>query len=75
MEYFELKEDGVQRFSLDTAEAFHQTNYSMVEASYAMALLIAKSKKPHNIGETMVKPCLLQCAKLVLGDTACNKLK
>ena len=42
---------------------------------YTVALRITKLKKPHNIGETLVKPCLLECAKLVLGDTACKKLK
>ena len=42
---------------------------------YTVALRITKLKKPHNIGETLGKPCLLKCAKLVLGDTAYNKLK
>ena len=75
IEYFKLKEDGVKRCRLDSSGSFHQTNYSIVEASYAVALRIVKSKKPHNIGETLVKPCLLECAKLVLGDTAYNQLK
>ena len=40
-----------------------------------MALRIAKIKKLHNIGETLGEPCLLEFARLVFGDTVCNKLK
>ena len=36
-------------------------------ASYAIALHVAKTKKPHNIGETLLKPCILESVKLVLG--------
>ena len=36
---------------------------------------IAKGKKPHTIGETLVKPCLLKTLKLVLGDASAAKVK
>jgi len=32
-------------------------------------------RKSHNIAETLVKPCLLYCVKMVLDDRACNPLK
>ena len=49
----------------------------IVEASYVVALSIAKAKKPHTIAETLVKPCLLVCAKisLVIDGKAYNKFK
>ncbi|XP_067944924.1 uncharacterized protein [Watersipora subatra] len=31
-------------------------------------------KKPHTIGETLVKPCLLECTKIILRDTAAQKI-
>ena len=36
---------------------------------------IAEEKKPHTIAKTLVKPCFLDCAKIVLDDRAYNKLK
>ena len=47
---------------------------SAIEASYVIALEIAKQKK-HIIGDRLVKPCLLKTAKLVLGDASTAKLK
>ncbi|KAI0230259.1 hypothetical protein LSAT2_019364 [Lamellibrachia satsuma] len=34
-----------------------------------------ENKKALTIGETLTKPCMLDCAKLVLGEDAVNKLK
>ena len=34
---------------------FWRTNKAAVHASYAIALHVAKTKKPHNIGETLLK--------------------
>ena len=50
---------------------FWRTNKAAVHA-YANALHVAKTKKPHNIGETLLKPCILESVKLVLGE---NHLK
>ena len=30
-----------------------------VEASFKIADMIALARKPHNIGETLIKPCML----------------
>ena len=38
-----------------------------VEASFEIAYSIALAKKPHNIEEILIKPCLLKAANLVLG--------
>ena len=39
-----------------------------------MAFEIAKQKKPHTIGETLIKPCILKTAGIVLGKEAEKKL-
>ena len=43
-------------------------------ASYRAAYLIAKSKKAHNIGENLIKPCLVEMADILLGNEAARKL-
>ena len=40
-------------------------------ALYRAAYLIAKSKKAYNIGEDLIKPCLV---KILLGNEAARKL-
>ncbi|XP_067949783.1 protein FAM200C-like [Watersipora subatra] len=47
---------------------------AITKASYALSYHIARDKKPHTIGETLVKPCLLECTKIILGDTAAQKI-
>ena len=46
----------------------------MLMASYRAAYLIAKSKKAHNIGENLIKPCLVEMADILLGNEAERKL-
>jgi len=49
-------------------ECFCQsTTAEAVEASYEIAHMIAKEKKPQIIGETLIKPCMLKADSLVLG--------
>ena len=43
-------------------------------ASYRAAYLIAKSKKVHNIGENLIKPCLVKISNVLLGNEAARKL-
>ena len=73
--FFQRHEAGLKRQRLDCTESFNQSNVSALEASYVIALEIAKQKKPYSIGETLVKPCLLKTVKLVLGDASVVKLK
>jgi len=46
---------------------FIKTQKPCLEASYKVASRIAKEKKPHTIGETLVKPCALEMTELVCG--------
>ncbi len=36
---------------------------------------IAKQKKPHTIGETLIKPCTSKMVKRVLGDASERKIQ
>ena len=54
---------------------FWRTNKATVHASYAIALHVVKTKMPHNIGETLLKPCILESVKLVLGEKASQTMK
>ena len=46
-----------------------------VHASFSIALHVAKAKKAHTIGETLLKPCILESVKLMLGEKASQTMK
>ena len=73
--FFESKLSSLKRQKLDQSGMFWCTDKSAVHASYAIALHVAKTKKPHNIGETLLKPCRLESVKLVLGEKASQTMK
>ena len=54
---------------------FRRTNKAAADVSYAVALHVAKTKKPHNIGESLLKLCILDSVKLVLGEKASQAMK
>ncbi|XP_076038788.1 zinc finger BED domain-containing protein 5-like [Oratosquilla oratoria] len=58
--FFE-KKTPLKQAKLDDSRTFRQQTSKVVEASYEIAMLIAKSKKSHNIGESLIKPSIL-CA-------------
>lgn len=74
-EYFALREKAVKRARLDATGDLQTQSSAIVKASYEVAFQVAKTKKPHTIAEDLVKPCLLACTKLVLGESACEKMK
>ncbi|CAG4969007.1 unnamed protein product [Parnassius apollo] len=57
----------------DGAVSSGSSSEKVLEASYELSLLIAKAKKSHTIGETLVKPCLLKAADIVLGPETKQK--
>ena len=73
--FFESKLSSLKRQKLDQTGMFWHTNKAAVHASYAIALHVAKTKKPHNIDETLLKPCILESVKLVLGEKASQTMK
>ena len=59
---------------LDASGEFFIGERKIVENSYVVALEIAKQKKPHTIGKTLIKPCVLKMADIMLGKDAERKL-
>ena len=51
VQYFRNKVDGVKKSRLDFGGKYQQQNMAAIEASYLVALRIAKAKKPHTIAE------------------------
>ena len=72
--FFKIKENQLKRSRFDhgTGVLFQPSN--VVKASYKISFLIAKQKKPHTIGEKLVKPCMVEAARLVLDQNCVNKL-
>ena len=51
------------------------TSEKAQKASYLVAQRIAKSKKPHSIGQELILPAAVEMCEVVLGTDAANKLK
>ena len=54
---------------------FVSADKPLLMASYHVAYNVAKSKKPHTIAEEVIKPCVLQMTKIVLGKEVSKKLE
>ena len=50
-----------------TKLGFSLSHKPALMASFKVAYLIAKNKKPHTIGETLVMPCALEMVELMCG--------
>ena len=45
------------------------------EASYVVAQMVAKTKSPHTIAENLVKPAVVEFAKIMFGSKVVNEIK
>ena len=75
IEYFKRLENGLKRQRLDKTGSFAGTDKKLTKASFEVSLLIAKQKKAHSIGETLVKPSALAMVRNVLGEESERKIK
>lgn len=60
---------------LGTSGVRFETSEKALSVSYDISLLIAKAKKPHIIGETLIKPCLLKATEEIFGKEAAKKIQ
>ena len=73
--FFKLKSSNLKRQKLDRTGMFWKTNNAAVHLSFAIALHVAKARKAHTIGETLLKPCILESVKLMLEENASQTMK
>ncbi len=73
--FFRRHKNSSRKQKLDATGAFQQQTLSVVEASYEAVLKMEKQMKPHTIGETLIKPCILKMVKRVLGDASEGKIQ
>jgi hypothetical protein len=73
-DFFERHGRQLKQMRLDSSGAMQTSSSKLTEASYRVALEIAKQKKPHTIGEDLIKPCTLMMVELVLGKEAEKKM-
>ena len=73
-EYFRSKADGVRKARLDTGGKYHQQNVAAVEASYLVALRIARAMKPHTIAEDLLLPAAKDIVRVMIGPEFVKKL-
>jgi hypothetical protein len=75
LDFFKRCETRLKHQKLDATGNFQQQRQTVVQASYEIALQVAKNKKPHTIAETLIKPCLLKSVKLILGEASEMKMR
>ena len=75
VDYFRRKSELLKNCRLNSEGMWAKQNRAVLEASYHIAFRIAQAKKPHTIGEELIKPCLIEATTLVLGGEKANKLK
>lgn len=68
--YVKIKEHQLKRSRFDHGTGALFQDSKIIEASYKISLFIAE-QKPHSIGETLVKPCMVEPDRLVL-DHSCD---
>ena len=58
-----MKANALKRYRLKGSGSLQQASYTIY------------NKKAYTIAETLIKPCMLDCVKLVLSENAVNNLK
>jgi len=73
-EFFVTKKNSLSKMRIDHTGEFQQNNEKIVEASYHIAFMVAQQKKPHTLGETLIKPSILKAVEIVLGEESKRKI-
>ena len=54
---------------------FSTISNKALEASYAVAKIIAKTKQPHTIAESLVLPCCREIVKIMINESAVEEVE
>jgi hypothetical protein len=74
-EFFEGKLINLKKMKLGPSGTRYAVSEKTLAASFEISKLIAKSKKAHTIGESLIKPCMLKAAEELLGQEAQKKIR
>ena len=74
LNYFKPLGEKAKEQRLGKTEKQYQQSVGIVTASYKIALLVAKNKKPHTIAEELTMPAPKVLVQHVIGDKAVSKL-
>ncbi|XP_076036535.1 zinc finger BED domain-containing protein 5-like [Oratosquilla oratoria] len=75
LSYWKDKEEQIKRSRIDTPSSSFFSLEKASLASFEVAWMIAKSKKPHNIGEELVKPAAMAMVKTLGATDIAKKLE
>ncbi|CAH1989541.1 unnamed protein product [Acanthoscelides obtectus] len=50
---------------LDRSGSYYTGVSQHLKASFEIAFMIAKQRKPHTIGEELIKPCVLKATQII----------
>ena len=73
--FFHGLERSLKAEKLDSTGLFQQQNEASLIASYEVSRLIARTKKPHNIGESLIAPSVEIIVSRMLGEDKISKVK
>ncbi|CAH1957749.1 unnamed protein product [Acanthoscelides obtectus] len=63
--FFSSKAESLKRMRLDKSGVSQH-----IKASFEIAFMIAQQKKPHTIGEKLIKPRVLKATQIITGEDA-----
>jgi len=72
--FFGMKAFSFKKMKLDSTGRFQTHSNAVVTAFYAVSFQVAKTKKPYNIHEMLIKPCLVACSGILLGEGENSKV-
>ncbi|CAH2015467.1 unnamed protein product [Acanthoscelides obtectus] len=73
--FFSSKAESLERMRLDKSGSYHSGVSQHLKGSFEIAFMIATQKKPHIIGEELMKPCVLKATQIILGEGAEQEMK
>ncbi|CAH1982713.1 unnamed protein product [Acanthoscelides obtectus] len=74
-EFFSSKAESLKRVRLDKPGSYRTGVSQHLKASFETAFMIPKQKKPHTIGEELIKLCVLKATQIILGEDSEQKMK